>query len=442
MSLVKNVIQKFSKKNAVICIIGLGYVGLPLVAALLKNKFNVLGFDVDLKKINKLKRGKSYIKNFSDQDIVAFNNTGRFDCSNNPDILSNADAILICVPTPLTKNREPDISYVKNSTIMISRYLKKGQLVVLESTTYPGTTSELILPILQKTGLVVGKDYFLAFSPEREDPGNLKFSVENTPKVVGADDEISKKIATLLYSKIVPQVVTVSSTATAEAVKITENIFRCVNIALVNELKMVFYKMGIDICEVIEAAKTKPFGFMPFYPGPGLGGHCIPIDPFYLTWKAREYGMPTRFIELAGEINTAMPEYVIRHLQEELDKRFAIGMSKSSILLIGMAYKKNIDDIRESPALIIFEQLLSKKVNVDYYDPYIPMIPNTREHPILANVKSIKLNAKSLKKYDAVILCTDHDCIDYTLLVKRSKLLIDTRNATARIGKKNNVVFA
>ncbi|EKD45976.1 MAG: hypothetical protein ACD_69C00063G0004 [uncultured bacterium] len=442
INFVEKLALSFHKKNIVVCVIGLGYVGLPLVTALLKQKFRVLGFDVDQKKIDRLKKGKSYIKSFTDQDIVAMNNSGKFNCNSDPKVLEGADVILICVPTPLTRNREPDMTYVRDTAITIAKYLRKGQLIVLESTTYPGTTLELILPILQKTGLIVGKDFFLAYSPEREDPGNSKYTAGNTPKVVGADDENSRKLAIALYGKIVPKVVAVSSSATAEAVKITENIFRCVNIALVNELKMVFHKMGINIWEVIEAAKTKPFGFMPFYPGPGLGGHCIPIDPFYLTWKAREYGISTRFIELSGEINTVMPDYVIERLRDELDKRFTKSINGRSILLIGMAYKKNIDDIRESPALVIFEQLLTKKAKVDYHDPYVPVIPNTREHSILVNVKSIKLNAEILKKYDAVIICTNHDCIDYELVVKHSKLVVDTRNATTHIKRIDKVVFA
>ena len=429
-------------ENANICVIGLGYVGLPLVFALLKQNYNVIGFDVDAVKINKLKAGKSYIKNYADQDIVEINRTERFTCSNDPDILTIADVILICVPTPLTKNREPDMTYVKETAITIAQHLRNGQLVVLESTTYPGTTAELILPILQNTGMVVGVDFFLAYSPEREDPGNSKYTAANTPKVVGADDECSRKLAVILYSKIVPNVVQVGSSAVAEAVKLTENIFRCANIALINELKMVYSKMNIDIWEVIEAAKTKPFGFMPFYPGPGLGGHCIPIDPFYLTWKAREYGMPTRFVELAGEINSVMPYYVIDQLRDALDQRFSKAINNAAILLIGMAYKKNVDDIRESPALVIFEHLLSKNAKVDYYDPYINEIPPTREHAKLSNIASIALTPDALKKYDAVIVCTDHDCIDYELLVKHSKLVVDTRNATYKIRPKSNVVFA
>lgn len=442
MGISERLLQQFNLKNAAICVVGLGYVGLPLVSALIKNQFKVIGFDVDQKKIDKLKQGKSYIKSFADQDIVEINNSGKFNCSSDPKILSDADAILICVPTPLTKNREPDMSYVVDTTNTVAKYLRKGQLIVLESTTYPGTTKELVLPILQQTGLSLGKDFFLAYSPEREDPGNGKYTASNTPKVVGADDESSRKIAVALYSKIVPKVVAVSSAATAEAVKITENIFRCVNIALVNELKMVFHKMGINIWEVIEAAKTKPFGYMPFYPGPGLGGHCIPIDPFYLTWKAREYGIPTRFVELSGEINTVMPYYVIERLRDELDRRFAKVLNNASILLVGVAYKKNVDDLRESPALIIFEQLLSKKAKVNYYDPYIPVIPETREHPGLANINSIELTEKSLIKHDVVIICTDHDCIDYSLLVKHSKLIVDTRNATAKVENIDNVIFA
>ncbi len=445
---VDKLIAKFETKTAKIAVVGLGYVGLPLIFALYK-KFKVIGFDIDEHKISCLKNNKSYIKNFTSEDIEILNASNRFECSSDFNILSKADAILICVPTPLTKNREPDMSYILATAKTISKILRKGQLIVLESTTYPGTTKELLQQTLEEeTKLKAGQNFFLSYAPEREDPGNKKFTATDIPKVVGADDERSKILSVTLYSQIAPEVVPVSSTAAAEAVKILENIFRCVNIALVNELKMVFDKMGINIWEVIEAAKTKPFGFMPFYPSPGLGGHCIPIDPFYLTWKAREYDVVTKFIELAGEINSSMPNYVISKLRDALDDRFAKVLNGSKILIVGMAYKKNVDDIRESPSLCIFQELLNKKSEVDYFDPYIKFIPKNREYPNLSHIYSIDCIKENLQKYDAIIICTDHDNIDYQLLVDNSKLIIDTRNATRVIknlhGSKlrDNIVYA
>lgn len=440
-TLSEQLLTKLENDTAVVAVIGLGYVGLPLVFALYK-KFKVIGFDIDQSKIALLKNNQSYIKNYQDSDILELNNSNKFYASYDPKILQQADAILICVPTPLTKNREPDLSYILQTANIISKTLRRGQLIVLESTTYPGTTKEILKPILESTKLKAGQDFFLGYSPEREDPGNKKFSATNVPKIVGADDLISKQLTVKLYSKIVPEVVIVSSADTAEAVKILENIFRCVNIALVNELKMIFDKMGINIWEVIEAAKTKPFGFMPFYPSPGLGGHCIPIDPFYLTWKAKEYGVSTRFIELAGEINSLMPDYVISKVQDTLNNRFAKVLNGSKILIVGMAYKKNVDDIRESPALVILQKLMNKKAYVDYFDPYIKKIPKMRGYPELADIFSINFNIDNLLKYDAVIICTDHDNIEYQLLIDNSKLIIDTRNATNNFISKDNIVYA
>lgn len=332
--------QAFVDRKAIIGVMGLGYVGLPLVKALGDQGFSVIGFDVDQTRVETLKEGTSYIKSFPQSSLEKLLKEKRFEPTHNPTDLARMDAILICVPTPLTRHREPDMSYVIATAQTILPHLRPGQLIVLESTTYPGTTKELITPILERSGLKVGHDFFVAYSPEREDPGNPEYATSTIPKVVGADDDGSRTLAVSLYSQIVPKVVEVSSAATAEAVKLTENIFRCINIAMVNELKVIYSEMGIDVWEVINAAKTKPFGFMPFYPGPGLGGHCIPIDPFYLTWKAREYGVSTRFIELAGEVNTAMPDYVINRLREALDLRFGKGLSGSRILLVGMAYKE------------------------------------------------------------------------------------------------------
>ena len=436
---IEQLLAKFNTKTARIAVIGLGYVGLPLIFALYK-KFKVIGFDIDQNKISSLQNNKSYIKNFTDDDIFNLNTSNQFTASSDLNILKQADAILICVPTPLTKNREPDMSYILATAKNISTILRKGQLIVLESTTYPGTTKEVLQPILEAaTNLKSGQDFFLSYAPEREDPGNKKFTATDIPKVIGADDDRSRSLTIALYSQIAPEVVPVSSTATAEAVKILENIFRCVNIALVNELKIVFDKMGINIWEVIEAAKTKPFGYMPFYPSPGLGGHCIPIDPFYLTWKAREYDVITKFIELAGEINSSMPHYVVSKLRDALDDKFAKVLNGSKILIVGMAYKKNVDDIRESPSLYIFKELLNKKSEVDYFDPYIQFIPENRECPKLSHIYSINLTKENLQKYDAVVICTDHDNIDYQLLVDNSKLIIDTRNATAVVNSCNNI---
>lgn len=435
--------QAFHARKAIIGVMGLGYVGLPLVKALGDQGFSVIGFDVDQERVETLKEGTSYIKSFPQSSLQRLLKEKRFEATHNPEDLARMDAILICVPTPLTRHREPDMSYVVATAETILPNLRKGQLIVLESTTYPGTTKELIIPILERSGLKAGQDFFVAYSPEREDPGNPQYATSTIPKVVGADDPASRTLAVTLYTQIVPAVVQVSSAATAEAVKLTENIFRCINIAMVNELKVIYSEMGIDIWEVIDAAKTKPFGFMPFYPGPGLGGHCIPIDPFYLTWKAREYGVSTRFIELAGEVNTAMPDYVISQLREALDLRFGKALSGSRILLIGMAYKKNVDDIRESPSLAIFEALRTKRAHVDYYDPFVPLVHKSREHPMINGKTSISWTEESLRSYDAALICTDHDNIDYEFLVAHSALVVDTRNATLRVhGKKDNVVKA
>lgn len=440
------ILGKINSHTAKVAVIGLGYVGLPLVFALSK-KFKVIGFDIDINKINSLKNNKSYIKNFSDQDIINLNISNNFQATQDINCLKQADIILICVPTPLTKNRDPDLSYVISTGEIISKVLTPGKLIVLESTTYPGTTQEILNPLFKnKTNFIAGKDFFLGYAPEREDPGNKNFTTNNIPKVVGADDEKSKLLLIKLYSNIAPEVIPVNSTKAAEAVKILENIFRCVNIALINELKIVFDKMQINIWEVIEAAKTKPFGFMPFYPSPGLGGHCIPIDPFYLTWKAKEYNVFTKFIELAGQINSSMPSYVINKLQNALDERFAKALNGANILIIGIAYKKNVDDIRQSPSLYIFKKLIEKKAEVNYYDPYVNFIPNNREFPELSNIYSIKLSQQNVKLYDAIIICTDHDNIDYQLLVNNSKLIVDTRNATSVVNynelKYNNIIYA
>ena len=435
--------KNFRRRSATIGVMGLGYVGLPLVRALRNRNYKVIGFDTDIRKIKSLKEGRSYIKSVSHEQIQEIKKDDKFLPTNELAHIKNMDAILICVPTPLTRYREPDMKFVIATAEMIQQNMRRGQLIVLESTTYPGTTAEVLKPMFEKSGLKSDEDFFLAYSPEREDPGNLQFETSQIPKVVGADHENSRRLAVALYEQIVPKVVEVSSAATAEAVKLTENIFRFINIGLVNELKTVFDKMKIDIWDVIEAAKTKPFGFMPFYPGPGLGGHCIPIDPFYLTWKAREYGIATQFIELSGQINGQMPHYVIERLREELDIRFGRGLKGAKILIIGMAYKKNVDDIRESPSLVVYQLLRSKFAEVDFYDSHISEIPELHEHIELSGLRSIRLSEEALKTYDAAVICTDHDDLNYEFIIKNSKLVLDTRNATKNLSKKyDNIIKA
>ncbi len=425
--------RRFEARDAKVGVVGLGYVGLPLVKAFNARGFQVTGFDVDQRKVTQLQAGESYIRMIPASAIGEMVDSGRFRATVDFAETGAMDAILICVPTPLDQRREPDLSYVERTAESIAPHLRPGQLVVLESTTYPGTTDELLRPILERGGLVSGRDFFLAYSPEREDPGNPKYETSTIPKVVGGDGPEAAGLAAALYDQVVTQVVPVSSLATAEAVKLTENIFRAVNIALVNELKLIYEKMGIDVWEVIDAAKTKPFGFMPFYPGPGLGGHCIPIDPFYLSWKARQYGVDARFIELAGEINTAMPEHVVGRLGEALDERAGKALGDARVLVVGVAYKKNVDDIRESPALRILSLLRANGAWVDYFDPYIPEIQTAREHAELSGMRSIDWTPKNIATYDAALICTDHDEIDYEALVRDSRLVVDTRNAAAQV---------
>lgn len=428
-------LDKILQRTLRVGVIGLGYVGLPLVRAFVDKGFPVIGFDIDPEKVTALTEGRSYLRQFADGKIAEMRATGRFEATADFDRLGEADAILICVPTPLTRQREPDMSFVEATTEAIGKTLRSGQLVVLESTTYPGTTVELVKPILERGGLKSGIDFLLAFSPEREDPGNINFETSTIPKVVGGDGAAALEAAVALYAAAVVKVVPVSSPDAAEAVKITENIFRAVNIALVNELKVVFERMGIDIWEVIEAAKTKPFGYMPFYPGPGLGGHCIPIDPFYLTWKAREFDVATRFIELAGEINTAMPAYVIERLSEALNERFGKALKGARILLLGVAYKKNVEDCRESPAFKLIENLERRGAIVDFHDPFVAVIPRLREHPTLIGRRSVAWDPAAFAAYDAALVCTDHDAVDYGALVASSRLVVDSRNATKGVTK-------
>jgi UDP-N-acetyl-D-glucosamine dehydrogenase len=427
-------LKRIAERSYVIGIVGLGYVGVPLALAAARAGFTVIGFDIDVARVDRLNQGQSQIKHIPDALLQAAVEAGKFSATADFDRLVEPDAILIAVPTPLTRHREPDLSYVEKTASAIAPRLRLGQLIVLESTTWPGTTREVIRPILEAGGLASGRDFYLAFSPEREDPGNDSYGTATIPKIVGGEGAAALELANALYGALVVRTVPVSSTATAEAVKLTENIFRSVNIALVNELKVIYDAMGIDIWEVIDAAKTKPFGFMPFYPGPGLGGHCIPIDPFYLTWKAREFGIATRFIELAGEINTSMPIYVVARLAEALDRLSSRGLNGAKILLLGVAYKKNVDDMRESPALVLIETLEKRGALVDYYDPYIPIIPRTREHAALAGRRSKSLAPEAIASYDAILIATDHDGVDYKSVAAHAKLVIDTRTACARAG--------
>jgi UDP-N-acetyl-D-glucosamine dehydrogenase len=442
MTDIADLLAAFQQRRARLGIIGLGYVGIPLALTAAKAGFKVLGFDIDEGRVQQINRGQSIIKHVSAEMMSEAVARG-FEATADFARLHESDAILICVPTPLTKQREPDLSFVEGTARAIAPRLRKGQLIVLESTTYPGTTEEVLRPIFEETGLRSGVDFFLAFSPEREDPGNPDFATAGIPKVVGGDGSDALALANALYSQLVVKTVPVSSAATAEAVKLTENIFRAVNIALVNELKVVYAAMGIDVWEVIDAAKTKPFGFMPFYPGPGLGGHCIPIDPFYLTWKAREYDIATRFIELAGEINTRMPYYVVTRIQEAIDRTQGRGLSGASILLLGIAYKKNVDDMRESPSLKLIELLEARGAKVDYHDPFIPVIPMTREHAELAGRKSVALTPAALARYAAVLIATDHDDLDYETIVQHAKIVVDTRNACQKAGvQSDNIIKA
>lgn len=423
--------QKIRDKKAVVGVIGLGYVGLPLLNAFIKAGFKTMGFDIDQRKVDALVKGQSYIKHIPSEMIAQWLTSKQFEPTADMSRLKEADCILICVPTPLNESRDPDMTYIEGTTEAIRAALRPGQLVVLESTTYPTTTRDVVLPILSKTGLKSGSDYFLAFSPEREDPGNPDFQAQRIPKVVGGLDPVSGKLAEQLYSHAIVKVIPVSSAEIAEACKILENTYRCVNIALVNELKVLFDKMGIDVWEVIDAAKTKPFGFQAFYPGPGLGGHCIPIDPFYLTWLARKYGMTTRFIELAGEINTHMPDYVISRLMEFLNEQ-GKALRGSKIALLGMAYKKDVDDPRESPSFVLMEMLLARGAIVTYNDPHVPSLPKMRHHDV-PDMDSSPLTPEYLAAQDCVLIATDHSAYDSDFIVKHSRMVLDTRNATKNV---------
>ena len=430
----ERLIQKIKDHQALVGIVGLGYVGLPLMLRFTEVGFPVLGFDIDEVKVAKLRRGESYIGHISSADIAKRReqemllDEGRkvavFDATDNFSRASEADALILCVPTPLNRNREPDLSFVRSTLNSLLPHFRPGQLISLESTTYPGTTEEEMRSRIEEAGFVVGQDIFLVYSPEREDPGNPIYNTRNIPKVCGGSTGGCLEVGQTLYGEVMDQVVPLSSTRAAELTKLLENIYRAVNIGLVNELKIVADRMGIDIREVIDAAATKPFGFTPFYPGPGLGGHCIPIDPFYLTWKAREYGVNTRFIELAGEVNTAMPHWVVGKIMDGLNER-GQALKGARILVLGLAYKKNVDDPRESPAMEIMEILRSKGAELDYSDPYVPVFPPMRKHKF--KLQSVELTPEALKSYDCVLLATDHDDFPYDLIVAHASLIVDTR---------------
>ncbi|MBI1910827.1 MAG: nucleotide sugar dehydrogenase [Deltaproteobacteria bacterium] len=435
----ENLLEAIENRKAKVGVIGLGYVGLPIVLRFCEEGFKVIGFDIDPKKTDALNSGKSYIRHIPSEKIATLvkKENPVFTATTDMSRLAETDAIIICVPTPLSDKREPDLTYVEETGKEIAKYIRRGQLISLESTTYPGTTDELLLPMFTEKGLKAGSDFYLVFSPEREDPGRIDFNTQTTPKIVGGVTAKCLKAGCALYSTIVDKIVPVSSTKVAEMSKLLENIYRSVNIAMVNELKMLCDRMNMDIWEVIEASKTKPFGFQAFYPGPGLGGHCIPIDPFYLTWKAREYNFSTRFIELAGEINTNMPYFVVKKVMDALNN---VGKSvkDSNILVLGVAYKKNVDDLRESPALELIKLLREKGAKVDYNDPFIPVAVSHRKE---FRMRSTPVTEKSLKKYDCTLIATDHSSYDFKWIVENSNLVVDTRNATAGI-KSRKIVKA
>jgi UDP-N-acetyl-D-glucosamine dehydrogenase len=438
--------EKIDTNTAVVGVIGLGYVGLPLLAAFHRGGFPVVGFDVDPKKIEQLKGGRNYLKHLGDTLVADMVKAGRFDATTDAARLGECDAVIVCVPTPLGKHREPDLSYIENTAIDIARTLRPGQLVVLESSTYPRTTREIMLPKFEAKiaadgkPLVCGKDFYLAYSPEREDPGRKDFSTQTIPKLVGGIDPRSGELAAALYGKVIKQVIPVSTAEVAEAAKLLENIYRAVNIALVNEMKMVLTAMGIDVWEVVRAAATKPFGFQAFYPGPGLGGHCIPIDPFYLTWKAAEVGMPTRFIELAGEINHAMPEWVVQRVMLALNGH-GKAVSGSKILVLGLAYKPDVDDVRESPSFELIEKLTELGADVDYNDPHVPSTHKMRHHDL--RMHSVALTPETLAAYDLVLVATHHAAYDWQQVATHARLVVDTRNALAHVkGRRDHIVGA
>jgi len=432
----QDLINKLNDKTAVIGVVGLGYVGIPLSLRFAEVGYKVIGFDIDPEKAEKITTGKTYIKHIPDEAIKSATNKG-FHATTDFSKASRADALILCVPTPLDNHREPDLSYVVNTMDSLLPYLRKGQVVSLESTTYPGTTDEELKPRINSAGLAIGENVFLVYSPEREDPGNANFNTQTIPKVCGGDTEACQQVGIALYSHVIDRVVPVSSTRAAEMTKLLENIHRAVNIGLVNEMKIVADKMGIDIYEVIDAAATKPFGFVPYYPGPGLGGHCIPIDPFYLTWKAREYGINTRFIELAGEVNSSMPDYVVSKVMQGLNQHKR-SINGSRVLMLGIAYKKNVDDMRESPSVEIMERIQQHGAVVEYTDPYVPVFPKMRRYSF--DLKSVDLTSGAIAAYDCVVIGTNHDAFDYGMIKAHAQLIVDTRGVYR--GNSENIVHA
>lgn len=432
--------KKIETTSAVVGVIGLGYVGLPLMAAFHRAGFPVLGFDVDQRKIDALHRGENYLQHLGPEMVADMKKSGQFDATTDSRRLGECDVVISCVPTPLGHHLEPDLSFVEKSADDIAATLRKGQLIVLESSTYPRTTREVMLPRFEAKGLRCGTDFFLAYSPEREDPGRKDFNTQTIPKLVGGIDPISGEVAAALYRKAIKQVILVSTAEVAEAAKLLENIYRAVNIALVNEMKMVLTAMDIDVWEVVRAASSKPFGYQAFYPGPGLGGHCIPIDPFYLTWKAREVGLPTRFIELAGEVNRGMPEYVVQRTTLALNEK-AKSVKGSRILVLGLAYKPDVDDVRESPSFELIEKLSALGASVDFHDPYVTATHKMRHHDL--QMKSIELTAQNVKAYDCVLIATHHSSYDWQWIADNGKLIVDTRNALRDVkGSRSHIVQA
>lgn len=417
-----------STRMATVGVVGLGYVGLPLAVTIAGAGFRVIGLDTDQSRVDAINQGHSGIGAVPDDKLRELVGAGTVRASASPEAYGDCDIICICVPTPLSRQREPDLSYIESAMRSIAKHLRRDQLIILESTTFPGTTDEVVKPILETSGLTAGKDFYIGYSPEREDPGNPVYTTANIPKVVSGDGAAAQQMVEAFYNTFIETIVPVSSIRTAEVVKITENVFRCVNIALINELKLIYTAMGIDIWEVIAAASTKPFGFMPFYPGPGLGGHCIPVDPFYLTWKSRELELPTRFIELAGEINQSMPKYVVTRLEEALDKHFGLAPSQAAVLVVGAAYKKNIGDVRESPSLRILESLAKRVGRLSYHDPFVPSLKLHLEKESMV-LNSVELTGTSAATYDAIVILADHDSVDYRSLATQARLIVDTRNA-------------
>jgi UDP-N-acetyl-D-glucosamine dehydrogenase len=439
MQLFQEACERFRNRSAKVAVLGLGYAGLPIACTFAEAGFRVVGFDIDSRKVENIRRGHSYIAHIDEERISRLVSGGVLTATSDFVELSTCDAAIICVPTPLGEGRVPDLRAVIDTIRRVAAHLHKGQLIVLESTTYPGTTDEVLLPILAESGLRVGEDFFLAFSPEREDPANKNFTTRAIPKIVGGLTSHCLEVAAAAYGEVIERVISVSSTRVAEASKLLENIYRCINIAMINELKLLFERMRIDIWEVIDAASTKPFGFTPFYPGPGLGGHCIPVDPFYLSWKARQYDFHARFIELAGEINGTQPAHVVDRVAEGLNLR-GKALREAHILLIGVAYKADVDDVRESPALTIIRLLRSKLAKVSYHDPFVPLL---RSRQLQHNMSSVELTPELLEAADAVVIVTNHHCIDYQLVVQNARLIIDTRNATAAYRALNdNILIA